>query len=59
MVQGYGRDCAAQLGLLGRSIDTGHAGPDLLDLLRAEPIDDTGDYCDGWDRPADRPNNLW
>jgi hypothetical protein len=33
MVRGYGRDCAALLGLTGRTVDTGHAGPDLLDLL--------------------------
>ena len=51
MVKGFGRDCAAQLGLTGRTVDTGHAGPDLLDLLR----DDSQDACDGWDRPADRP----
>ncbi|MFI7599138.1 hypothetical protein [Actinoplanes sp. NPDC049681] len=51
MIKGYGRDCAAQLGLIGRTVDTGHAGPDLLDLLGAEPEDE----CDGGDRPADRP----
>ena len=51
MVKGYGRDCAAQLGLIGRATDTGHSGPDLLDLLEQEP----SDCCDGWDRPADRP----
>ncbi|MEV4703365.1 hypothetical protein [Actinoplanes sp. NPDC049316] len=50
MVKGYGRDCAAQLGLTGRSVDTGHTGPDLLDLLGEDPAD----ACDGWDRPADR-----
>jgi hypothetical protein len=51
MIKGYGRDCAAQLGLTGRTLDTGHAGPHLLDLLDEEP----DDSCDGWDRPADRP----
>jgi hypothetical protein len=51
MVKGYGRDCAARLGLTGRTIDTGHTGPDLLTLLR----DDWQDHCDGWDRPADLP----
>ncbi|GGL04632.1 hypothetical protein [Mangrovihabitans endophyticus] len=51
MVKGYGRDCAAQLGLIGHTVDTGHAGPDLLDLLGAEP----DDCCDGGDRPADLP----
>lgn len=49
MVQGYGRNCAALLGLIGGTIDTGHAGPDLLDLLDVEPEDG----CDGYDRPAD------
>ena len=53
MVKGFGRDCAAQLGLIGRSVDVGHEGPDLLDLLR-EQIDEAEDACDGWDRPADR-----
>ncbi|MGX6607428.1 hypothetical protein ACWKSP_35680 [Micromonosporaceae bacterium Da 78-11] len=53
MVKGFGRDCAAQLGLIGRSVDTGHAGPDLLDLLRLQR--DEEDTCDGWDRPADTP----
>ena len=52
MVKGYGRDCAALLGLIGKSVDTGHAGPTLLDLLRPEPEDS----CDGWDRPADLPD---
>jgi hypothetical protein len=51
MVKGFGRDCAALLGLIGRSVDTGHVGPDLLDLLRTEPED----CCDGGDRPADLP----
>lgn len=50
MVKGFGRDCAAQLGLTGRAADVGHEGPDLLDLLA-----DMGpeDECDGWDRPSD------
>ena len=52
MVKGYGRDCAAQLGLIGRTVDTGHTGPDLFDLL---PEPEPEDACDGWDRPADRP----
>ncbi|MCO8271108.1 hypothetical protein M1L60_10935 [Actinoplanes sp. TRM 88003] len=52
MVKGFGRDCAAQLGLIGRSVDTGHEGPDLLDVLRSL---DEEDSCDGWDRPGDRP----
>jgi len=51
MIKGYGRDCAAQLGLVGKTVDTGHTGPDLLDLLGDEPQD----CCDGWDRPADVP----
>ena len=51
MVKGFGRDCAAQLGLVGRSVDIGHEGPDLLDLLADEPEDS----CDGWDRKSDRP----
>jgi hypothetical protein len=51
MVKGFGRDCAALLGLTGRSVDVGHHGPDLLDLLAdLEPDDE----CDGADRPADR-----
>lgn len=49
MVQGYGRGCAAQLGLIGGTVDIGHTGPDLLDLIEVEPEDS----CDGWDRPAD------
>jgi hypothetical protein len=49
MVQGYGRNCAAVLGLIGGTIDTGHSGPDLLDLIEIEPEDS----CDGYDRPAD------
>jgi hypothetical protein len=49
MVQGYGRNCAALLGLIGGTVDTGHSGPDLLDLLDVEP----DDSCDGGDRPAD------
>ena len=55
MVKGYGRDCAAQLGLIGRSVDVGHRGPDLLDLLPPPPEPEPADSCDGWDRPADRP----
>lgn len=51
MIKGYGRDCAAQLGLIGRTVDTGHSGPDLLDLLGEDPEDE----CDGGDRPADGP----
>jgi hypothetical protein len=49
MVQGYGRNCAALLGLTGGTVDTGHTGPDLFDLLDLEP----DDSCDGGDRPAD------
>lgn len=49
MVQGYGRNCAAALGLIGGTVDTGHSGPDLLDLIEVEPEDS----CDGFDRPAD------
>jgi hypothetical protein len=49
MVQGYGRGCAARLGLIGGTVDTGHSGPDLLDLIDVEPED----CCDGYDRPAD------
>lgn len=51
MIKGYGRGCAAQLGLVGRSVDTGHAGPDLLDLLGQEP----GDCPDRADRSVDTP----
>jgi hypothetical protein len=47
MVKGFGRDCATLLGLVGRSVDTGHQGPDLLDLLNNTEPDD---HCDGWDR---------
>ncbi len=52
MVQGrYGADCAALLGLVGSAPDTGHDGPDLLDLLGVDlPADEPGDTCDGWDR---------
>lgn len=49
MVQGYGRNCAAILGLIGATIDIGHSGPDLFDLIEIEPEDS----CDGHDRPAD------
>jgi hypothetical protein len=38
-----------QLGLVGRSVDVVHEGPDLLDVLD----DLTDDACDGADRPAD------
>lgn len=56
MIKGYGRDCAAQLGLIGRTVDTGHTGPDLLDLIDVEqPGAEPPDSCDGGDRPADRP----
>ena len=51
MVKGYGRDCAMQLGLTGGSVDTGHQGPDLLDVLRARSVAEPDDHCDGWDRP--------
>ena len=33
MVKGYGRDHATMLELVGHSADTGHAGPDLWDVL--------------------------
>jgi hypothetical protein len=49
MIKGFGPECAVQLGLVGRSVDTGHAGPDLLDVLS----DITADECDGADRAAD------
>ncbi|MEU4563998.1 hypothetical protein AB0F72_36945 [Actinoplanes sp. NPDC023936] len=56
MIQGYGRNCATMLGLVGGTVDTGHAGPDLLDLLgrSPEPVEPE-DECDGGDRPADAP----
>ena len=50
MVKGFGRDCAAQLGLIGGSVDTGHEGPDLFDVLADSGPDDPADSCDGWDR---------
>ena len=50
MIKGYGRDCATALGLTGRTATVDQDGPDLLDLLGAEPED----HCDGADRPADR-----
>ncbi|MBB2948733.1 hypothetical protein FB565_008516 [Actinoplanes lutulentus] len=50
MIQGYGRNCAALLGLIGNTVDTGHAGPDLFDLIEIEPDDE----CDSADRPAER-----
>ncbi|HEY0536269.1 MAG TPA: hypothetical protein VGD29_32180 [Actinoplanes sp.] len=46
MVKGFGRDCAAMLGLIGGTTDVGHHGPDLLDVLAEE----SDDACDGWDR---------
>jgi hypothetical protein len=46
MVKGFGRDCAALLGLIGGTVDVGQSGPDLLDVL----ADEIGDACDGWDR---------
>ena len=49
MVKGYGRDCAELLGLAGGTVDVGQGGPDLFDAHLEE------DFCDGWDRPADRP----
>ena len=45
MVKGFGRDCAALLGLIGGTVDVGQTGPDLLDVLA-----DESDGCDGWDR---------
>jgi hypothetical protein len=33
LIKGFGRDCATFLGLVGDTTDTGHDGPDLLDLL--------------------------
>nr|WP_296075179.1 hypothetical protein [uncultured Actinoplanes sp.] len=46
MVKGFGRDCAAFLGLVGSTVDVGQDGPDLLDQL----TDEDEDACDGWDR---------
>jgi hypothetical protein len=49
MVQGYGEDCAARLGLtvtVTRLRSTAQDGPDLLDLINDEPED----CCDGFDR---------
>jgi hypothetical protein len=46
MVKGFGRDCAALLGLSGGTVDVGHHGPDLFDVL----ADQADDCCDGWDR---------
>jgi hypothetical protein len=48
----YGSDCAAQLGLTGRTTDTTQDGPDLLDLLNGDPHDEPDDCCDGGDRDA-------
>jgi hypothetical protein len=42
MIKGFGPECAVQLGLVGRTTDTGHDGPDLLDVL-AEAEDDKTD----------------
>ena len=39
MVKGFGRECAVQLGLVGRSVDVGHEGPDLLAVLRDQTDD--------------------
>jgi len=50
MVKGFGRECATQMGLFGRTVDVEHDGPDLFDVLD-ELMDDA---CDGADRPADR-----
>jgi hypothetical protein len=49
LIQGFGSDCAAKLGLtvaITRLRSTVQDGPDLLDVLAAEPEDE----CDGWDR---------
>jgi hypothetical protein len=43
MVKGFGRECATRLGLVGKATDTGHEGPDLLDLLDDEPAPDPRD----------------
>ena len=50
MVKGFGRECATQMGLIGRTADVEHEGPDLFDVLDEM----TDDACDGADRPADR-----
>jgi hypothetical protein len=45
----YGSECAEKLGLTPAMIrlrSTVQDGPDLLDVLAAEPEDE----CDGWDR---------
>ena len=52
MVKGFGRDCAALLGLIGSTVDVGQDGPDLLDQLTDEDMD----ACDGWDREWRRLN---
>jgi hypothetical protein len=44
MVQGFGRDCAERLGLIGATVDVGQRGPDLFDAAEED------DACDGWDR---------
>lgn len=41
LIHGYGPDCAKLLGLVGGSVDTGHTGPDLLDLLNTSPSSGT------------------
>jgi hypothetical protein len=49
LIHGFGSDCAAKLGLTVTMIrlrSTVQDGPDLLDVLAAEPEDE----CDGWDR---------
>jgi len=46
MVKGFGRECATQLGLVGRTVDVGHEDPDLFDVL--------DEIADDADRPADR-----
>jgi hypothetical protein len=33
LVHGFGPECARLLGLVGDTTDTGHTGPNLLDLL--------------------------
>ncbi len=46
----YGRDCAERLGLIGDTTDVGHDGPDLLDLIEGDDLDEPDDHCDGWNR---------
>jgi hypothetical protein len=45
LVKGFGADCAAILGLTGRTRAVTQTGPDLFDAM------DEDDMCDGWDRP--------